>query len=428
MGNFIFRAGVLILCMAAFSIAQQPPDGGGQDRAAELVRLGKAEAQRIKTQIETGERELAAAYSGYEIDGDKTAALETKILELRGQLLASQRKTQLELRKLMGKERFEAFVKAEQAAPARGRPGPGAAAEKPAPKVFSGPQVGEKLAPFKSRGVFDAQAGKEIDFVTQAAGKPVVLLFMHDANRPSIGLTRVLMNYVASRKKDGLEGAIIWLADDATEAENRLKTMRHALPKDTPLGLSVDGREGPGAYGLNRNVTLTILVAKENKVTANFALIQPSMQADLPGILDQIVKVAGGTAPRLADLPGMEAMNARQPQAGPDERLRSLIRPVIQRDASDEEVDKAAAALVEYITRDEAARKEVGRIARTIAQSDKLGNYGTPRAQDYLRKWASEYGGMKPMETKPQTPTPPKNSDAPKTPDAEKENAPREKP
>ena len=55
-----------------------------------------------------------------------------------------------------------------------------------------------------------------------------------------------------------------------------------------------EGKEGPGSYGLNRNVTLTILVGKEGKVTANFALVQPSTQADLPKILEEVAKVAGG--------------------------------------------------------------------------------------------------------------------------------------
>jgi hypothetical protein len=42
--------------------------------------------------------------------------------------------------------------------------------------VFSGPQPGEKLGAFKVRGVFDDAAGKEFDYVTDAAGKPIVLI------------------------------------------------------------------------------------------------------------------------------------------------------------------------------------------------------------------------------------------------------------
>ena len=36
-------------------------------------------------------------------------------------------------------------------------------------KVFSGPQKGEKLLPFKVTGVYDDLAGKELDWVTEAA-------------------------------------------------------------------------------------------------------------------------------------------------------------------------------------------------------------------------------------------------------------------
>src|SRR5687768_14114923 len=141
--------------------------------------------------------------------------------------------------------------------------------------VFSGPQVGEKLPPFKVRGAFDADAGKELDFVKQADGKPIVLVFVHDANRPSIGMTRALTSYTVSRAKDGLVTGVVWLDDDSTEAENMLKRIRHALTAGAPTGISLDGKEGPGSYGLNRNVTLTILVGKDSEVSANFALVQP---------------------------------------------------------------------------------------------------------------------------------------------------------
>ena len=33
-------------------------------------------------------------------------------------------------------------------------------------------------------------------------------------------MTRVLTTYTAARAKDGLHTGVVWLADDATEAEN----------------------------------------------------------------------------------------------------------------------------------------------------------------------------------------------------------------
>src|SRR5262245_9028453 len=264
-------------------------------------------------------------------------------------------------------------------------------------KVFSGPQVGEKLPPFKVRGVFDDDAGKDLDFVTKADGKPILLLFIHDANRPSIGMSRVLMNYATTRAKDLVSGTI-WLPDDATEAENALKRMRHALAKDAPIGISPDGKEGPGAYGLNRNVTLTILVGKGGKVTANFALVQPSIQADLPKVLKAIADAAGGEVAKLEDLPEVRDMLKARPAKEANPKIPGLMRAVIQLKAKPEDVDRAAAAVEEYVKDNEAARREVGRIARTVGEGGKLENYGTAKAQEYLRKWAKEYGGAKPED------------------------------
>jgi hypothetical protein len=242
------------------------------------------------------------------------------------------------------------------------------------------------------RGTFDGDAGKELDFVTQADGKPIVLVFVHDANRPSIAMTRALTTYTVSRAKDGLVTGVVWLDDDATEAENTLKRIRHALALGAATGISLDGQEGPGSYGLNRNATLTILVGKENRVTANFALVQPSLQADLPKILKEVIQVAGGTMPKIEDLVQVREMMKRPATSQSELNLRPLLQPLIRRDATSEEVDKAAAAVEEAAKKEEAVRKEIGRIANTIIDAGKLSSYGTPRAQEFLRKWAKEFG------------------------------------
>lgn len=264
-------------------------------------------------------------------------------------------------------------------------------------EVFSGPQVGERLVPFTVRGVFDQEVGKDLDWVTQAGGKPIVLIFVHDINRQSIALTRTLSEYTKSRAQDGLTTGVVLLDDDATAAEDQLKRIRHALAPAVSTGVSLEGQEGPGSYGLNRNVTLTVLVGKENRVTGNFALVQPSLQVDLPKILASVVEVAGGQVPKLEELPGMREMQRNQPAAGSAElNLRPLLAPLIRRNASPEDVDRAAQAVEKRAAEDAAVRREVGRIANTIIDAGKLTDYGTPKAQEYLTKWAAEYGKKKP--------------------------------
>lgn len=272
--------------------------------------------------------------------------------------------------------------------------GPAAAQE----AVYSGPQPGEKLTPFKVRGVLDPDAGKDLDFVAAAGGKPVILVFVHDLNRQSVGMVRVLTSYTKTRAKDGLTTGVVWLSDDASEAESTIKRIKHALTDGVPVGVSPDGREGPGAYGLNRKVQLTILVGNRDTVTANFALVQPSLQADLPKVLDAVVKEVGGKAPKLEDIPGaMPKKEAARKGPGkePDPNLRGLIGPVIRKDAAPADVEKAAKALEDYVAKHPPAKAEVGAIANRIIDAGKLPDYGTPKAQEYLKKWAREYGPAK---------------------------------
>lgn len=93
---------------------------------------------------------------------------------------------------------------------------------------YSGPQVGERLVPFTVQGTFGEVAGKAFDVVTMADGKPVLIIFVHEVTRPSLGLTRLVMSYAASRAKDGLVSGVVFLSADPTETENWMKRISRA--------------------------------------------------------------------------------------------------------------------------------------------------------------------------------------------------------
>ncbi len=127
-------------------------------------------------------------------------------------------------------------------------------------------------------------------------------------------------------------------------------------------------------------------------MTANFALVQPSVQADVPKVLKEVVAIVGGQVPSLRELSGGRAMQ-RTARGGAESELdlRSLLRPVIQKNATVEQVDAAAKKAEEYFAKHPRAALEAGTIARRIIDADKLENYGTERAQEYLRKWAKTF-------------------------------------
>ena len=132
-------------------------------------------------------------------------------------------------------------------------------------------------------------------------------------------------------------------------------------------------------------------------MTENFALVQPSLEADAVKIATAVVEATGGgETPKLAQIAPRMAMRkppANNPRNNPrgNEDLRPLLSPLIQKDASKEDVAKAAKAIREHAAKDADARKRIGDIARRIIDAGKLGNYGTASAQEELKKFAQEF-------------------------------------
>ncbi len=273
--------------------------------------------------------------------------------------------------------------------------------------IFSGPQVGEKLPSLMAKGVFGDLADKEFDLIAKADGKPVALIFVHARTRPAFGLTNTIMRWAATRSEKGLASGVIYLTDDSTAAISWMRMVKKHLSENIDYCVSVDGVEGPGSYGLNRNVTLTVLVGEKGKVTANFAIVQPSLPSDGPKILKAIVDVTGGgKVPTIDELDSRKYAGRARMKRGAkqakkeDPQVRTLLRAVINKQASEEEVRTAAAAVEKYVDANEDARREIGRIADSVVNSGKLANYGTPTAQETLRGWAKKYGNPSPDRKK----------------------------
>ena len=155
-------------------------------------------------------------------------------------------------------------------------------------QVFSGPQPGESMEAFDVQYAFGDAAGMTMQPLKEAGDKPTLLIFNHKLTRPAIGLTRVLTKF-AEQHSESLYTNMIFLTDDVTATQQRLTAARRALPSKTHVTIAPQGIEGPGAYGLNRKVTLTIVFGDEQKVISNTALIEPSVQADALKIITHIM-------------------------------------------------------------------------------------------------------------------------------------------
>jgi hypothetical protein len=74
-----------------------------------------------------------------------------------------------------------------------------------------------------------------------------------------------------------------------------------------------------------------------------------------------------------------------------DPKLATLLRAVINKQATNEEVRRAASQVEEYVAKNEKAKTELARIAATVVNSDRLKNYGNSEAQEVLRGWCQKY-------------------------------------
>lgn len=156
----------------------------------------------------------------------------------------------------------------------------------------SGPQVGKKLTPFKILAFSGPDAGKEVEFIKKDKGPPMLLIFVHKITRPALKFLRPVDKFVTEQEEGKLQAQIVWLSEDKDKTKEFLERAKNSLNLETPIGISLDGKDGPGAYGLNDQVALTVLIAKNAKVEANFALVDPN-ETDAPKVLRTLAKLTG---------------------------------------------------------------------------------------------------------------------------------------
>ena len=160
--------------------------------------------------------------------------------------------------------------------------------------IFSGPQPEEKLPSLVAIAINGDAKGKTIDFITKADKKPLVLIFQDEKRlglRGLVSFTRLIAQ-INTMSKQQVNLHVLFLGDSPDTLTQQANKIVPHIPDIVLLGVSPDGREGPGNYGLNRNVAQTILTVKGGKVLHNFALAQPMLSPD-PYVLGGVAELIG---------------------------------------------------------------------------------------------------------------------------------------
>lgn len=152
----------------------------------------------------------------------------------------------------------------------------------------SGPQVGDKLPALKAHAFSGPEAGKEFDVLKATKGKPALLVFVHKITRPTLQFLRPVDEF-AAKEEEKVAAHILWLGEK-DEAQKFLKRAEKSLNLQTPISIPPGGKDGPGSYGLNSNAGVTVLLARDGKVVANFALVDPNAK-DAPKVIRTVAKL-----------------------------------------------------------------------------------------------------------------------------------------
>ncbi len=194
-----------------------------------------------------------------------------------------------------------------------------AAPDKEEERTFSGPQPGEKIKPFKVVRIKGSDQA-ELEVAKKADDRVTLICFVHKMStddRILYGLG--LVDFYAMRHKE-MNSHFVLLSDDREKMVTILKGYsRGGFFNKSIVSLSLDGAEGPGYYGLNRNVAMTVLVAKGDKVVNNFVFKAPNYR-DLHAIITAVAKAHGKPEPTLAKLQ-QELRAERQRKA--DKRIKA---------------------------------------------------------------------------------------------------------
>lgn len=255
-------------------------------------------------------------------------------------------------------------------------------------EVFSGPQVGEPLPGFSMTVALGGKPGSEVDFVSAAGDSPVVVIFIHQLTRPGFALANAVMKYSGDVEDVKIHRGICFLSQDPTQAQTQIDRAKRYFPKDTFVGYSMEGIEGPGSYGLNRNVQVTVVVARRKQVLANFALVQPGVHADGPKILNAIAKAVD-----VADKPDINKYlpNNQAAQDAPiaiDPALMAAVRRLSMKDADEAAVKKAIAEIEALIKDKEPLQRQLASIAVRWVRSKRVNEIGTKEQQTTITMWA----------------------------------------
>ena len=161
------------------------------------------------------------------------------------------------------------------------------ASSAPAQEVSSGPDSGKKVPPLKVFVATGPHKDKEADYAAKRKEKPTIYLLIQ-ANQWDRPMARFVRKLDQALQKDNDDGVLVavWLTDDPEKTKDYLPVAQEALMlQKTILACFSGDKAGPKDWNLNRDASLTAVVATKGKVSSTFGY-RSINETDAPAVRD----------------------------------------------------------------------------------------------------------------------------------------------
>jgi hypothetical protein len=158
----------------------------------------------------------------------------------------------------------------------------------------SGPQPGDAIGAFnvtKVAGAADdgVDVGKTLCYRCRYGKNPMVMVFSRKSDEKLTQLAKDLDKAVADNSDKNLKAFVNVIGEDRSAAESCAKTFAETSDyKNVPIVVPEEVSNGPDNYGINPKAIVTVIVAKDGKVTASHAYNHVPDSGEVKEILSEV--------------------------------------------------------------------------------------------------------------------------------------------
>jgi hypothetical protein len=144
----------------------------------------------------------------------------------------------------------------------------------------SGLKVGDRVPTFYVRAVTGPLKNKSVCYVCRNGDRPVAMLFVRKITPELTRLLKGIDDEVDRHRAAGLRSFAVFLAGENEELLPQVQTLAFDEKINLPLTIAAAPSDGSAGRTIHRDATVTVILYRDQTVTANFAFRAAELNAE----------------------------------------------------------------------------------------------------------------------------------------------------